>query len=100
MNATGSPVKLNRPKAMNATTSRTSADCSSRRRMKASTSSAAFARAKAVADHARFAGGVNDAAAQMRSLQRECAEPRAGIPRSLGCSRRRRVARRFADVTP
>ena len=37
MNCTGSPVKLNRPKAMNATTTITATDCSTRRRMKAST---------------------------------------------------------------
>src|SRR6266705_1995064 len=37
MKVIGSPVKLNRPKAMNATTVMTAKDCRMRRRMKAST---------------------------------------------------------------
>jgi hypothetical protein len=41
MNATGSPVKLKSPKATSATTAMTAADCSTRRRMKASTGAGA-----------------------------------------------------------
>ena len=42
MNVTGSPVKLNNPNAMKATTAMTSADCNTRRRMKASTEGCDF----------------------------------------------------------